>query len=143
MLSPFSDPANEVSAPPGDFESNYRHLKSIINSALKQGTPLEDLHLIPKQISPGKQSKHLSQDDLLKLLHVIRRIKVRYEKLLQSPVPRELERDIMAKSPEKRLPWEDEALEKQAQWRRDVNVVRARVRKELNDHLNAEFFRGD
>ena len=143
MLSPFSDPANEVSAPPGDFESNYRHLKSIINSALKQGTPLEDLHLIPKQISPGKQSKHLSQDDLLKLLHVIRRIKVRYEKLLQSPVPREMERDIMAKSPEKRLPWEDEALEKQAQWRRDVNVVRARVRKELNDHLNAEFFRGD
>ena len=64
MLSPFSDPANEVSAPPGDFESNYRHLKSIINKALKQGTPLEDLHLIPKQISPGKQSKHLSQDDL-------------------------------------------------------------------------------
>jgi len=143
MLSPFSDPANEVSAPPGDFESNYRHLKSIINRALKQGTPLEDLHLIPKTISPGKQSKHLSQDDLLKLLHVIRRIKVRYEKLLQSPVPRELERDILAKSPENRLPWEEEALEKQAQWRRDVKAVRAKVQKELNDHLNAEFFRGD
>jgi hypothetical protein len=140
MLSPFSDPANEVSAPPGDFESNYRHLKSIINRALKQGTPIEDLHLIPKKISPGKQSKHLSQDDLLKLLHVIRRIKVRYEKLLQSPVPRELERDILAKSPEDRLPWEEEALEKQAQWRRDVKAVRARVQKELNDHLNAEFF---
>jgi hypothetical protein len=143
MLSPFSDPANEVSAPPGDFESNYRHLKSIINRALKEGTPLEDLHLIPKQISPGKKSKHLSQDDLLKLLHVIRRLKVRYKKLLQSPVPRELERDILAKSPERRLPWEEEALEKQAQWRRDVKAVRARVRKELNDHLNAEFFRGN
>jgi hypothetical protein len=143
MLSPFSDPANEVSAPPGDFESNYRHLKSIINRALKEGTPLEDLHLIPKQISPGKHSKHLSQDDLLRLLHVIRRLKVRYEKLLQSPVPRELERDILAKAPEKRLPWEDEALEKQEQWRRDVKAVRASVRKELNDHLNAEFFRGD
>ncbi len=142
MLSPFSNPANEVSAPPGDFESNYRHLKSIINRALKQGTPLEDLHLIPKQTS-GKKSKHLSQDDLLKLLHVIRRIKVRYEKLLQSPVPKELERDILAKSPELRLPWEDEALEKQAQWRKDVKAVRAKVQKELNDHLNAEFFRGD
>jgi hypothetical protein len=143
MLSPFSDPANEVSVPPGDFESNYRHLKSIINRALKEGTPLEDLHLIPKQVSPGKQSKHLSQDDLLKLLHVIRRLKVRYEKLLQSPVPRELERDILAKSPEKRLPWEDEALEKQERWRRDVKAVRAKVQKELNDHLNAEFFKGD
>jgi hypothetical protein len=143
MLSPFSDPANEVSVPPGDFESNYRHLKNIINRALKEGTPLEDLHLIPKQVSPGKQSKHLSQDDLLKLLHVIRRLKVRYEKLLQSPVPRELERDILAKSPEKRLPWEDEALEKQERWRRDVKAVRAKVQKELNDHLNAEFFKGD
>ncbi len=142
MLSPFSDPAHEVSAPPGDFESNYRHLKTIINRALKQGTPLEDLNLIPRRKSPGKQSKHLSQDDLLKLLHVIRRLKTRYERLLQSPVPRELERDILAKSPDKRLPWEDEALEKQEQWRRDVKAVRAKVRKELNDHLNAEFFGG-
>jgi len=143
MLSQFSDPAKEVSVPPGDFASNYRHLKDIINRALKQGTPLEDLHLIPKQLSTGRHSKHLSKDDLVKLLHVIKRLKTRYEKLLQSPVPRELERDILAKSPGDRLPWEDEALEKQDQWRRDVKAVRARVRKELNDHLNTEFFGGE
>ena len=144
MLFPSSDPANEVSAPPGDFLSNYRYLKDLINSALKKGTPLEELQLIPKKHSAfAKHSKHLSRDDLLKLLQLIRRIKAKYQRLVESPVPRELEKAILAKSPDERLPWEEEALEKLAQWRRDVKAVRARVRKELNDHLNSEFFKGD
>jgi hypothetical protein len=46
----------------------------------------------------------------------------------------------LAKKPEQRLPWELEALEKLERWREDVNSVRAQVRKELNDHLNVEFF---
>lgn len=143
MLFSFSDPANEVSAPPGDFLSNYRYLKDLINSALKQGTPLEELQLIPRQRnSSPKHPKNLSREDLLKLLQLIRRIKTKYQRLVQSPVPRELERAILAKSPDERLPWEEEALEKLDQWRRDVKAVRARVRKELNDHLNSEFFKG-
>jgi hypothetical protein len=143
MLFSFSDPANEVSAPPGDFLNNYRYLKDLINTALKQGTPLEELQLIPRRrTASAKHPKNLSRDDLLKLLQLIRRIKTKYQRLVQSPVPRELERAILAKSPEERLPWEEEALEKLVQWRRDVKIVRARVRKELNDHLNSEFFKG-
>jgi hypothetical protein len=142
MLFPFSDPAAGVSAPPGDFDSNYRHLKKLINKALKEGTPIEDLRLIPKNPGDPKE-KTLSREDLLELLRVIRRIKSRYQRVLQSPVPRELERDILAKAPDDRLPWEDEALEKIEQWREDVKALRIQVRQELNDHLNSEFFRGD
>jgi hypothetical protein len=140
MLFPCSDPAAGVSAPPGDFESNYRHLKKLINKALKEGTPIENLRLIPKSQS-DPQPKNLSRDDLLRLLQVIRRIRTRYQKVLQSPVPKELERDILNKSPEERLPWETEALEKVTQWREDVKILRSQVQKELNDHLNSDFFR--
>ena len=140
MLFPFSNPAAGVSEPPGDFNSNYRNLKRIINKALKEGTSLEELKLIPKNRS-GTQPRQLSREDLLNLLHTIRRIKSRCQTLLQSPVPKELERDILAKSPESRLPWEEEALEKVEQWRKEVGAVRSQVRKELNDHLNGEFFR--
>ena len=83
----------------------------------------------------------MSKEDLLSLLRIIRRIKTRYQRLLQSPVPKELERDILAKSPDERLPWEEEALDKVNQWRGDVRQLRAQVQKELNDHLNQEFFR--
>jgi hypothetical protein len=140
MLFSFSNPAAGVSEPPGDFNSNYRNLKRIINKALKEGTSLEELKLIPKKRA-GTQPRQLSREDLLKLLNIIRRIKSRYQSLLQSPVPKELERDILAKSPELRLPWEEEALEKIQEWRKDVDSVRSQVRKELNDHLNGEFFR--
>ncbi len=140
MSFPFCDPAQGVSEPPGDFRSNYRQLKQIIEKALKEGTPLEELHLIPKDKS-RKSVKQLSKEDLLSLLRIIRRIKTRYERLIESPVPWELERDILAKTPEERLPWEEEALDKVNQWRRDVEAMRAQVQKELNDHLNQEFFR--
>jgi len=141
MLFPFVDPADGVSEPPGDFKSNYRHLKKLINQALKEGTPLEELHLIPKD-SAHQASKRFDREDLLRLLHLIRRIKTRYQRLLQPPVPRLLERDILAKAPTERLPWEQEALDKLDQWRRDVEAVRTQVRKELNDYLNDDFFRG-
>ena len=98
----------------------------------KDDQPAEEHH---EPLSPESSS-------LLALLHAIRRIKTRYQRLLQCPVPHELERDILAKSPEERLPWEVEALEKIDQWREDVKKIRAHVQKELNDHLNAEFFRG-
>jgi len=140
MLFPFSDPADAVSAPPGDFKSNYRQLKQLINRALKEETPLEELHLIPK-LTTRKHPHQFSREDLLKLLHTIRRIKTRYQRLLQSPVPSELERDILAKPSGERLPWENEALEKVRQWRIDVQAVRNRVRTELNHHLSQEFFR--
>jgi hypothetical protein len=140
MLRSFSDPAAGVPEPPGDFKSNYRYLKQLINKALKEGTPLEDLCLIPKTPSI-RNPRQLSRDDLLNLLQIVRRIKSRYQALLQSPVPRELERDIRMKLPADRLPWETEALEKVERWQFDVQTVRAQVRKELNDHLNSEFFR--
>jgi hypothetical protein len=144
MAFSFSDPAAGVPAPPGDFESNYRHLKRLINKALKEGTPLEDLRLIPKDTAnPDPKPKVPTKKDLLRLLQVIRRIKSRYQELLQCPVPHELEKAVLAKPAQSRLPWETEALEKVEQWRKDVEAVRAQVRQELNDHLNSEFFRGD
>ncbi len=139
MLFPHSDRAKGVSEPPGDFTSNYLYLKKLINKALKEGTPLEDLHLIQRHPAE-KKPKRLSRDDLIKLLHIIRRIKARYQRLLQCPVPRELERDILAKPSRERLPWEEEALEKIEQWRIDVAAVRVKVRRELNEHLKKELF---
>jgi len=134
------DNAAGVPEPPGDFKSNYRHLKQIINAALKDGTSLEALHLIPKDPN-GETPRKLAKKDLIKLLHILRRIRSRYQRLLQPPVPRRLEKDILAKTPEERLPWEQEALDKQEQWRRDVAAVRAQVQEELNLHLKGEFFR--
>jgi hypothetical protein len=139
MLFPHSDQATGVSEPPGDFTSNYSYLKGLINKALKEGTPLESLHLVQKH-SESKKPKRLSREDLLKLLQSIRRIRSRYQRLLECPVPKELERDILAKSEEERLPWEDEALERIEQWRRDVASVRNKVRAELNEHLKKELF---
>ena len=139
MAFPFSDQARGASEPPGDFESNYKYLKRIINRALKEGARLEDLHLIEKHPSERKLKK-LSRKDLIRLLNTIKRIKRRYQQLLESPVPKELEEDILAKSPEDRLPWEDEALEKAEQWRRDVAAVRTEVRRELNNQLEKGLF---
>ena len=139
MLFPSRDSAAGVPEPPGDFKDNYQQLKKLINTALKDGTPLEALHLIPKDTG-RKNPKKLSKDDLIRLLHTLRRLRSRYQRLLQPPVPKELIRDILAKPPEDRLPWETEALEKQEQWQEDVRAVRARVQQELNDHLNDEFF---
>ncbi len=140
MIFSVSNPATGVPEPPGDFNSNYKFLKKLINQALKEGTPLEELRLIPK--TAGEEPRRpLSRDDLLKLLQIIRRIKDRYQELLEPPVPKELERDILAKTPDSRLPWENEALEKIEQWREQVAAVRSQVQKELNDHLNSEFFR--
>jgi len=141
MLFPLSDANVGVSEPPGDFISNYKHLKQIINEALKEGMPLEELHLVPRR-GPNTKTKQLSKDDLLRLLHTIRRIRTRYQRLLQRPVPKELERDILAKPAQQRLPWEEEALDKINRWRHDLKRVRAEVQKELNDHLNEDFFQG-
>jgi hypothetical protein len=140
MLIPSSNSVAGLAEPPGDFNSNYRNLKKLINKALKQGVPLEELRLVPKK--SGEPQRKLSREDLLKLLQVIRNIKNRYEELLEPPVPEELERDIRAKASEERLPWESEALEKIDHWRKVITVVRTHVQKELNDHLAGEFFRG-
>ncbi len=140
MLVPFSGPPTGISDAPVDFLNNYRHLKKLINRALKEGTPIEDLHLIEKHPSK-KDQKSFSRDDLLKLLHTLRRIRTRYQALMKSPVPKELVRDILAKAPADRLPWEDEALEKHEAWKQDLEAIRAEVQKELNDHLTEEFFR--
>ncbi len=139
MLFPFSDAAAGVPEPPGDFDSNYRHLKQLINRAIKSGTPIEDLKLIPKSSSTKKPAT-LSRDDLLRLLKLIRSIKARYQTLLEAPVPEELEHHILAKEPMQRLPWETEALEKAEKWRNDLMKARALVRAELNDHLKTELF---
>lgn len=140
MLVSISDQGTGVSAPVGDFDGNYRRLKKLINRALRNGVPVQDLHLIPKDPSQPKP-RSLSREDLLSLLHVIRKIRSHCQELLRPPVPLELERDILAKNPEERLPWEDEALEKAERWHEDVKALRAQVRKRLNDYLNSEFFR--
>jgi hypothetical protein len=139
MLFTYSDAAIGVPEPPGDFESNYRHLKRIINTAIKNGVALDQLNLIPKNASQ-KPPKNLSREDLLRLLKLIRRIKDRCESLLEPPVPAELERDILAKSPEDRLPWETEALDKVEAWKAALKTMRAEVRIELNQHLKSNFF---
>lgn len=139
MLFPFSDAAAGVPEPPGDFDSNYRHLKQLINKAIKSGVPIEDLKLIPKSSSTRKPAT-LSKDDLLRLLQLIRSIKSRCQTLLEAPVPEELVRDILAKEPSQRLPWETEALEKAEKWRSDLVRARALVRAELNHHLKTELF---
>lgn len=139
MLFPFSDAAAGVPEPPGDFDSNYRHLKQLINKAIKSGVPIEDLKLIPKSSSTRKPAT-LSKDDLLRLLQLIRSIKSRCQTLLEAPVPEELVRDILAKEPSQRLPWETEALEKAEKWRSDLIRARALVRAELNHHLKTELF---
>ena len=93
MLVPFSGPSTGITDAPVDLLNNYRHLKKLINRALKEGTPLEDLHLIEKHPSKRNQ-KEFSREDLLKLLHTLRQIRTRYQALMKSPVPKELVRDI-------------------------------------------------
>lgn len=141
---PFRLPARSMSASAasGGFDHNYKRLKRLINTALKEGTPLRELHLIPKN-SSGLGQKPLSRSDLLRLLGVVRRIRVRYQEILQPPVPPELVRDILAKAPEQRLPWEDEALGKAERWSDDVKAIRVQVLKELDDYLGSEFFRAE
>jgi hypothetical protein len=141
MLFPSRESSIGAPEPPGNFKDNYQHLKKLINKALKEGTPLEDLRLVPKDSDKGSQKK-LSKNDLIKLLHTLRKLRSKYQRLLQPPVPKELIRDILAKPEQDRLPWETEALEKQEKWKEDLKSMRAQVQKELNDHLNDEFFSG-
>ncbi len=141
MLFPSHESSVGAPEPPGNFKDNYQHLKKLINKALKEGTPLEDLNLVPKD-SEKESPKKLSKDDLIKLLHTLRKLRSKYQRLLNPPVPKELVRDILAKPEENRLPWEEEALSKHEKWLADLNAVRSQVQKELNDHLNDEFFKG-
>jgi hypothetical protein len=56
----------------------------------------------------------------------------RYARLLVPPIPGELERSILAVTPEHRLPWATEALEKLAHWRDETRVARSELRKHLS-----------
>lgn len=141
MLFPSRESSIGAPEPPGNFKDNYQHLKKLINKALKEGTPLEDLNLVPKD-SEKESPKKLSKDDLIKLLHTLRKLRSKYQRLLHPPVPKELVRDILTKPEEERLPWEEEALSKHKKWLADLNAVRSQVQQELNDHLNDEFFKG-
>ncbi len=142
MAFPLSEQSPGVSTTSPDFDGNYKRLRKLINKALKEGPPLQDLHLIPKNPSQPDQ-KFLLRNDLLKLLGAIRKIRINYQEILSTPVPPELVRDIRAKTPEQRLPWEEEALDKADQWKEEVKVLRLHVRKELNDFITMEFFRID
>ncbi len=142
MGFPLSEQSPGVSTTSPAFDGNYKRLRKQINKALKEGTPLQDLRLIPKNPSQPDQ-KFLLRNDLLKLLGAIRKIRINYQELLFPPVPPELVRDIRAKRPEQRLPWEEEALDKADQWEGEVKVLRVQVRKELNDFISMEFFQVD
>ncbi len=142
MAFPLSEQSPGASTTSPAFDGNYRRLSKLINKALKEGTPLQDLRLIPKNPSQPDQ-KFLLRNDLLKLLGAIRKIRINYQEILSTPVPLELVRDIRAKTPEQRLPWEEEALNKADQWEGEVKVLRVHVRKELNDFISMKFFRID
>ena len=142
MAFPLSEQSPGVSTTSPAFDGNYKRLRKLINKALKEGTPLQNLHLIPKNPSQPDQ-EFLLRNDLLKLLGAIRKIRINYQEILSTPVPLELVRDIRAKKPEQRLPWEEEALDKADQWEGEVKVLRVHVRKELNDFISMEFFQVD
>jgi hypothetical protein len=142
MAVPLSRPNPSDSATPPDFDDNYKRLRKLINKALKEGTPLQDLHLIPKNPTQA-EDRVLSRNDLLSLLQGFKRIRTNYQETLSPPVPPELVRDILAKSPEQRLPWENEALEKAEKRKEEAKTLLIQVRKELHDFLKMEFFRMD
>jgi hypothetical protein len=142
MAFPLSEQSPGVSTTSPAFDGNYKRLRKLINKALKEGTPLQNLHLIPKNPSQPDQ-KFLLRNDLLNLLGTIRKIRINYQERWSTPVPPELVRDIRAKTPEQRLPWEEEALDKANQWEEEVKVLRVLVRKELNDSISREFFQTD
>ncbi len=60
MLRSFSDPAAGVPEPPGDFNSNYRYLKQLINKALKEGTPTrKSTRSCPRKVPPPAEPRKL------------------------------------------------------------------------------------
>ncbi len=140
MAFPLSEQSPGVSTTSPAFDGNYKRLRKLINKALKEGNPLQNLHLIPKNPSQPDQ-KFLLRNDLLKLLGAIKKIRINYQEILSPAVPPELVRDIRAKTPEQRLPCEEETLDKADQWDGEVKVLRIQVRKELNDFISTEFFK--
>jgi hypothetical protein len=142
MAVPLSRRKPSVSTTLPDVDDNYKRLKKLINKALKEGTPLQDLHLMPMNL-PQVEDMLLSRNDLLSLLQGLRRIRTNYQEILSPPVPPELVRDILAKSPEQRLPWEEEALKNAEKRKEEIESLRGRVRKELHDLLKIEFLTMD
>ena len=55
MAFPLSEQSPGVSATHQDFDGNYKRLRKLINKALKEGVPFQDLHLIPKNPSKLEQ----------------------------------------------------------------------------------------
>jgi hypothetical protein len=142
MAVPLSRLRPSDSATPPDFDDNNRRIRKLVNEALKEGTPLQDLHLVPKN-PPQEEDRFLSRNDLLSLLHSLKRIRITYQERLSPQVPPELVRDVLAKSPEERLPWEDEAFEKAEKRKEEVRTVGIQARKELQDFVKMEFLMVD
>ncbi len=120
----------QKSRPRSQAKAEYNEIKEIITIARKNGWDLEGLGLIPKDL-PKQEPVSLTKKQVTERNRLVKSILKRFSTILQPPVPLEVEEFIKSKPTTEWLPWEEEALGKVEQWRREVNEVKPAILMEL------------
>ncbi len=109
---------------------DYDYVKAIVKVAKKNGWDLENLDLIPRDLSATEQVK-LTKKQVVERDRLLKNILQRFAKILTPPVPLDLERSILNKDRARWLPWEKEVIEKTTTWRKDIARIKPEILKEL------------
>jgi hypothetical protein len=117
--------------------ANYDYAKAVIAIARKNGWNIENLDLIPKNLSITRKSG-LSRKQVAERNRLVKSIFKRFGSILSSPIPFDLEKSIRSKAPSTWLPWEAEAIEKIGRWRDEIARVRPEILNELGRALLME-----
>ncbi len=108
----------------------YDHIKAVINIARKNGWDLENMGLVPVDLT-AKAPLLLTRKEVIEQNRLLKNTLERFCKILTSPVPADLQRHILRKEACMLLPWEKEALSKMNRWRREFDKARPGILEEL------------
>jgi hypothetical protein len=121
-----------------DFNLNYKYLKKLI-----QNLKVENSDSVKKELfGDSEQARTFNKKDMKQLSKFLRKIEHHYEELCNPPIPLELEKSIRARSKDKWLPWELEAIQKIDDWRKELEEKKGKAKLLLDSTLD-KFRRGE
>jgi hypothetical protein len=108
----------------------YNHVKAMVSIARRNGWDLENMGLLPADLSVGP-SAWLTRKQVIEQNRLVKNALQRFSRILTSPVPADLQKHILMKDTRTLLPWEREALSKANRWRKELDKARPQILEEL------------
>jgi hypothetical protein len=113
----------------------YNHVKAMVSIARRNGWDLENMGLLPADLSGGPCA-WLTRKQVIEQNRLVKNALQRFSRILTSPVPADLQKHILRKKDARTLlPWEREALSKANRWRKELDKARPQILEELRRFL--------